>query len=630
MASQVSQQAQGSERPSTADLIDRLSRFDGPPELFLVNLLAVQCHLAAAEGGAVLRAAGAEGQTEVLAVYPPVQEGATAPVWLASAVEGSGEVLSSGQTAIKPLHGADDLYGAQTKRYLVLVPLRSEGGVRGLTAFVVQPANRAGLEASCERIEITVSLLSLYEMRLTLQRRNMDLQRVRVAMETLAAVNEHNRFAGAAMAMCNEAATRWNADRVSLGFLKGRYVHLKAMSHTEKFSRKMKLVQDIESTMEECLDQDVEVMYPSSPQETYVSRAAGELAKKHGPSTVLSMPLRRDGEVKAVLSLERPADEPFELEEVESLRLTGELCTARLTGLHETDRWFGARMAVSARTAVSSFLGPKHTWLKVAAIGIFCLIVFLAFAKGEYKVEAPFVFEAMERRVVPAPYDSELKGVRVKSGQVVKAGEVLAVLKTRELELQLAQAEAEYAVAVRSAGEAKAADERAKAQMARQQARRHMASIKLLQHRVDQGNVTSPIDGVVLTPDLDKLVGGPVEKGKILFEVAPLGEMWAELSVAEDQIGDVKPAMTGELAPVGMPGRRIEFVVERNTPMAEVVDQRNVFKVRVALKGFDSQGVHRGLYPGAEGVAKITVDRRRYAWIWTRKLVNWLRMKLWL
>ena len=152
MASQVSQQAQGSERPSTADLIDRLSRFDGPPELFLVNLLAVQCHLAAAEGGAVLRAAGAEGQTEVLAVYPPVQEGATAPVWLASAVEGSGEVLRSGQTAIKPLHGADDLYGAQTTRHLVLAPLRSEGGVRGLTAFVVQPANRAGLEASCERI----------------------------------------------------------------------------------------------------------------------------------------------------------------------------------------------------------------------------------------------------------------------------------------------------------------------------------------------------------------------------------------------------------------------------------------------------------------------------------------------
>ena len=30
------------------------------------------------------------------------------------------------------------------------------------------------------------------------------------------------------------------------------------------------------------------------------------------------------------------------------------------------------------------------------------------------------------------------------------------------------------------------------------------------------------------------------------------------------------------------------------------------------------------------GQARIDVDRRRYAEIWTRRLVNWLRMKLWI
>ena len=31
-----------------------------------------------------------------------------------------------------------------------------------------------------------------------------------------------------------------------------------------------------------------------------------------------------------------------------------------------------------------------------------------------------------------------------------------------------------------------------------------------------------------------------------------------------------------------------------------------------------------------EGVAKIDIDKRPYAWIWTRKIINWVRMKLWL
>ena len=32
--------------------------------------------------------------------------------------------------------------------------------------------------------------------------------------------------------------------------------------------------------------------------------------------------------------------------------------------------------------------------------------------------------------------------------------------------------------------------------------------------------------------------------------------------------------------------------------------------------------------PGMEGVAKVDIDRRTYAWLWTRRLVNWVRMKL--
>ena len=644
MAQQVSQQAGGPQAaPSTAELIDRLSRFDGPPELFLVNLLAVQCHLAAAEGGAVLRAVGPSGQPEVLAIYPPLAEGAALPVWLAQAVESTPAVAAEGVTATKPVFGSDDMYGQSATRHLVMVPLLGAQGVRGLTAFTIAATDAAVLAASRERLEITVSLLSLYEMRLTLQQRQLDFQRLRLAMEVLSAINEHTRFTGAAMAVCNEAAARWRADRVSLGFLKGRYVQVKSTSHTEKFSRKMKLIQDIESAMEECFDQDVEILHPAPQDATHVSRAAGDLSRHHGPSTVLSLPLRRAGEVVAVLTVERPADVPFELEEVESLRLTGELCTARLAGLFENDRWFGARMAATARRGLSVVLGPKHTWLKVAAIVVFGAIVFLTLAKGQYRVGSPFVLEAVTRRVVPAPYEGTVAGVEVKPGDWVEAGQQLARLDTVKLAVELGGEQAKRSEIINKIREADKAGRRADKRVAEAQRKQVDANIRRLETEIGRAELEAPCEGYVLAGemgDLNRLIGAPVNAGTVLFMVTPIATLRAEMSVPEDRIGDVIQALakarkdgrlvTGELATASEPDRRIAFVVERVIPVAEVADQQNTFKVWVTLEDVDLLGEHSWMRPGLEGSAKIDIDRRRYAWIWTRKLTNWLRMKLWL
>ncbi len=626
----TSQQASRPAQLGTAEIINRLSRFDGPPEHFLVNLLEAQCHLASAAGGAILRCA-ADGRAEVLAVYPSIAPDATPPVWLAQVVESAGQVIASRTTAVKPLHKPEDLYGQPAKSHLVMLPLRSSQAIHGLAGFVVEASDQAALDASRERLELSISLLSLYEMRLTLQQRQGAMTRLKMAMETLAAVNDQNRFAGAAMAFCNEIAARWQCERVSLGFLKGRYVQLRAMSHTEKFSRKMKLIQDIESAMEECLDQDVEVLHPPAEQATYVSRAAGDLSKRHGPVALLSLPLRRDGEVTAVLTAERPLDKTFTLEEVESLRLACELCTARLDNLQQHDRWFGAKLASGIRKGLSFVVGAKHTWAKLAAILILGAILFLSFAKGTYRVEAPFVLEATQRQVIPAPFDGYLENVNVEPGNSVEKDKtILASLRTDELGLKLTEAQAQKLRYEKEASRAMRDGETAEAQIAQAQAKEAQAQINLLEHYISQAQITSPISGLVLTGDLKKQVGGPVEKGKVLFEVAPLESLRAQLSVPEDRIADVQIDQKGELATASDPGKRIKFEVERINPIAEVVEQRNVFKVRVRLLQMDAQTKER-IKPGLEGVAKITIPgKRTYAWLWTHRMVDWLRMKLWI
>ncbi|MBN1555749.1 MAG: HlyD family efflux transporter periplasmic adaptor subunit [Phycisphaerae bacterium] len=614
--------------PSTSELIEHLSCFAGAPNEFLLNLLAVQCHLASATSGAVIRPRE-DGQVQILAAFPPLPKDAPAPpVWLAQAVESGQEIMSRGVTAVRPLRQAEDLYGQPATRWMVLLPIKRVGHVEGLAVFVMENTDQSAIEAGRQKLELTVSLLSLYEMRLLLQSREVDLERLQRGMGVLSSINTQSKFAGAAMAMCNEIAARWNADRVGYGILKGRYVQLKAMSHTEKFSRKMKLVQEIEGAMEECLDQDIEVYYPSPADATYVSRAAGTLSKHHGPASVVSLPLRNNNEPVAVLTVERAPDNPVNLSELETLRLLGDLATARLMNLHERDRWFGAKIAGGVRKFFSWLLGAKHTWLKLIALGVIAAALFLTLAKGDYQAEAPCLLEATERRVVPAPFDGFLKDTRVdpsdpKKNQVQKGG-VLGELHTTELMLELLDARKEkigYETQAKAALEAGKIGEQ---KVALAQAAGAEAKIQLLEYRLEKAKLLSPVEGYVIVGDLKKQLGAPVKTGDVLYEVAPLDSLRAELNVPEDQIPDVKIGQRGELAVAAKPDERVGFVVEKIFPLAEVKDQQNVFRVQVKLdRRVD------WMRPGMEGLAKIHIDKRSYAWIWTRKLRNWIRMKFW-
>jgi biotin carboxyl carrier protein len=612
-------------KPTIAELIKQLKQFDGSSGQFLMNLLAVQCLLSRADSGAILTNNQQKG-VDVLAIYPALREKQSVPLWLNKCAELISQATSVDAVIVRALQDKEENNTQTIQSYAILIPLKISDIGQAMGAFIVSTTDVNSLDACREQLELTASLLGNWEKRLTLKNKQTGLSRLQKAMETLSAVNRQKRFISTAMALCNEAAAHWQCERVSIGFLKGRYVRVKAMSHTEHFSRKMKVVQDVESAMEECLDQDCEILYPASPEVTYISRAAGELSKNHGPLAVLSVPFRWDGEVRAVLTLEREASKPFTLEEIEVIRLACELCTARLWELYEHDRWIGGKAVAKVRSGLALLTGPRYTWAKTLAILISAFIMFLIFAKGQFKAEAPFAIEATYQQVVCASFDGYIKDVYVEVGEDVTGNEkVLAELDTAELRLQLAAAKAEQAGYNKQFAAAMRDGETAEAQIAQANSDKTQAQIDLLNYLIEQGKVMSPISGKVVIGDLKRQIGAPVKKGDVLFEVTPLELLRAELLVPEDQIFEIAVEQEGYLATVSYPGERIKFVVERINPMAEVVNNRNVFKVRVRL-----METKDWMRPGMEGVAKVSVGKRRYIWIWTRRIVNWLRMKMWL
>jgi multidrug efflux pump subunit AcrA (membrane-fusion protein) len=514
------------------------------------------------------------------------------------------------------------------------------------------------------RPQILVDEQQLQQLQAEANRRGIELERLKAAMEVLSAFNAPAHFLAASMALVNEIAARWKCERVGVGFLKGRYVRLQALSHTEKITRNMQLVQDIEAAMEECLDQDVEVLLPPAHEASYVYRSTETLSSRHGPSAIASFPLRRErthlkernderfGNVVAVLTVERKIDKPFTLQEIETLRLTADLFTARLYDMYENDRWLGAKALRGTRRGLAWVVGAKHTWAKVAAIAVAGFLGFALFVDGTFRVEAPFAIQAVESQIVSAPFDGYLKTVNVDPGDLVMtektaatldqlngsspltpvlAGKrphtVLATLDTTELLIKRAGYMMEVEKYKKTADLYRADEKKiAEMQAAEMDAKRAQAEADYITWQIDHAAITTPIDGRVFQGDLRTKLGTLLKAADPIFEIGQ-ADLRAELNIPEDEIMDVMVDQKGIFKATSYPNRPIRFTVERITPVATVVNGKNVFKVRVTMDpGQDTAW----LKPGVEGLAKIDVEPRRYGWIWTHRMINWVRMKLWM
>ncbi|MBI3267722.1 MAG: HlyD family efflux transporter periplasmic adaptor subunit [Planctomycetes bacterium] len=588
--------------------------------------LALLCRGTPAEAGAILRLDPAAG-VQVLALHPAP---ASLPPTIASWLEQAGRLVlepspaSEGQ-ATRAFDSPDDMYGQPPTRHLVAVPLARGGACSSERAvFLVRAPDTRALTATQERLALVAPVLELQDLRRESARLALSDLRLSAAVETASSMNLRDGLRPAAMSLCNEIAVRWSCERVSLGMLSGRYVKLRGMSQAEDFSRKAELVSALESAMEECLDQDLEVVHPAPPESSAIERAAAELSAKHGPACICSLPLRGGGEARAVVTVERPGERPFTDDEIRSLRLTLELVTPALLCVAATDGWLGARASRLARDAAVAAVGPRHTGARLSALAAAGLLLFVLFGHGAHRVDAPFVLKADRHRVVPAPFDGYLKEALASPGDEVKGDTtVLARLDTAELDLQLAAAKAEEASYLKEASARLSRGERAEEQIARAEARKLGARLELCRRHIAQATLVAPISGTVVGEDLQQRLGAPVRQGEVLFEVAALDSLYAQAFVPEEEIGYLRVGQAGTIAAASFPSRAIPVVVDRIHPSGEALDQRNVFQVRLRLESKEDW-----LRPGMEGAAKLTVGERPYWWLWLHPVLDWLYLRV--
>ncbi len=456
---------------------------------------------------------------------------------------------------------------------------------------------------------------------------------MRKLLDLLATVVQAAGFEDSANALVTNLAVSEGLARASLGIVRGSRVELAAISHAAAPGPKGALARQIEAAMEETLDLGPVASFPAGGEGT--GSGAGrsqpafaplhsELSRAHGSRAVLSLPLLDGGRVAGVLAVEREGGEPMNGEEIAFFNAILGLAGPMILARRKAERPFSEAAACSGRV-VGRLFGSGHPASKAAVVLVAVAASFLWLGTGEHRIAAKTHLEGEVQRAAVAPFDGYVAEAPARAGDRVDAGSLLCRIEDRELQLEVQKWKSQEEQLLKLHRKALAGREAAEARVLSAQLRQAQVQLRLAQEHLARTRVLSPIQGIVVRGDLSQSIGGPVRRGDVLFEIAPLDSYRVVFEVDDRDMAHLQRGQRGAIVLAALPGEKFTVTVERITPVSFTRDARNRFRLEATLNALADPR----LRPGMEGVGKIEVGHRSLAWIWTHEAFDWLRLKVW-
>jgi multidrug resistance efflux pump len=294
--------------------------------------------------------------------------------------------------------------------------------------------------------------------------------------------------------------------------------------------------------MNEAVDQDKRVVLPAADNDDHVLVHAHEqLRAQFGTAAICTIPFSHNGELLGALTFERSSKQPFDTQTLALCETVASVVgpilqlkrDAHLPGLEKLrNAW---------RTQLTQLTGHGHLSLQAGILAVVGLLLLLAFARGDYRIDAEAKLEGTVQRVVVAPFDGYIAEAPARAGDIVTQGQLLARLDDRDLKLEHAKWSGERAQLLKSQREALAKHERAEYSILDAQHEQAEAELALADEKLARTQLKAPLDGIVVSGDLSQSLGAPIERGQVLFEVAPLDAYRIMLEIDERDIAHVQP-----------------------------------------------------------------------------------------
>lgn len=526
----------------------------------------------------------------------------------------AGAAVTQGRTVAK---GRRDIEGERRTHSHIAVPFKTQAGQAGAVALELgagaqEPGIVDRLHAGAPWLAAAVGQDAAHD-------------RLAAVLELVRRAIERDDFVSASTSSVTELATRLGCERVSVGFLTRNQMELEAISHSARFDGRSQLMRSLSEAMEEAVDQDAVIHCPApkgSPK--HITRVHQKLIDDHGAGTVCTAPFASSGKIAGAITFEWLGEKSLDADTLQLCQDISSLLGPVLEMWRQRDAGWGNRARELTLIQLRKLREPGNTGLKLASAAVVTCLLSLGFVRMEQRITAEATLEGRVQRAIVAGVDGYIAEAQARAGDVVRKGQVMGLLDQRTLQLEAEKLSARRAQLRREYREALAGHDRTQVNILGARVAQAEAQLHLMEENLAHTRLIAPFDGVVVKGDLSQSLGSPVEKGQVLFEIAPLDGYRIILKVDERDIAAVAVGASGRLALAALPSRRLPLTVERITAVSTPTDGQNYFRVEARL---DEPA--EGLRPGMAGVGKLRAERHSLFWLWTHDMLDWLRLWTW-
>ena len=585
-------------------------------------------------------------------------------------------VANSGQSLLVPPYSGTtdgDGEGNPTRYLLVLGALKHDEQQDGLIEIFQRPDTAPDTQRGYLRFLQQMCELAADWLRSQKLQKLGDRQTLWQQADSFArASHESLDLKETAYIVANEGRRLIGCDRVSVAIKKGRKCKVQAVSGQDTIENRSNIVTALNNLATRVVAAGEPLWHDGSTEDLppQIEEALEDYVDQSYGRSIAVLPLREperrlgvDNETGAAGEIDRDNAHRGEVigalivEQIES-SIPDEIFHARCDLVYE----HGTRAIANSMSHSNLFLMPlwralgRATWILRArtlpkTIGVLFLItaaaLALIFVQKDFNLEAEGTLTPEVRREVFAPIDGEVIAVLVDHNQPVKKGEELVRLRNRDLEIQLADIEGQIqtnlAETARVQGQLsqrrslEPADRRALEGEQNELQTKHrvlLAKRALQMERADQLIIKSPIDGVVTSWDVEKMLRSrPITTGQVLMEVADLTQpLFLKLDLPEKREGHldeyVAQEKSEELDVTYILATDPDIKLKARLPLDSVSARAEPHEEHGAIIKMDAYPEQDELAklnprPGAKVIAKVRCGRRSSGFVFFHEIYEW-------
>ena len=288
------------------------------------------------------------------------------------------------------------------------------------------------------------------------------------------------------------------------------------------------------------------------------------------------------------------------------------------------------------RQKKEDYMAWKVTRLQqVGAAGLALLLLVPPMAT---RVSTGLVLEPGKSAPIRAQVAGQVRDVYVRTGDLVKAGQVLATLRNPELEAESRALSDEMSLVSSDVRNGQERSDFDKAAIGVRERTRLSQELSIADRNVASLQVRAPIDGVIVADDLDQKTGSFMEAGDDLGKIIDRSSMKARILVRDWELEDVKDGAAVRVKVAPFPFRTYTGTVENILPAAAldrpVTQTQDLEKLGQKLTNFfavemEFPNADGSLREGMTGTARIAGKSSPLAWQFCRGTWRWAKSQIW-